>query len=607
MTRRHHERSTMGARVAVQCVLLALLAAIAAAEERRDAPDLIRALESSGYTSREWTLLCAWEEATRDGQGATVWGCHLGAADGSQTQDVYLDKSGRLLSPDTLEALGVLPKNWFPPPLIQEAETASAPASVAATMTAPVPFSATETAGPTALVALPPINTEKALIEDASGESTLEKGAMRIGMFQDFEQPIRVTEAAASHGRWESQPGGGRLWAVTVYSPDAVALRVHFNRITLPEGARAVVYNMADPGEAYGPYSTPPGAEPDLWSATCFSDAVTIECYVPPQADGAFQLEIDRVIHVYRAFDEWFPPKSAAGSCNLDVACYPEWSGPALAVGGIGTVNPTGYLWCTGSLIADTNPVTAVPYFWTANHCVEDQAAASSIEVYWQYQRDACDGAVPSPRNVPRTVGGADYLVGAPYPTGADFTLLQLRNNPPEGLACLGWSSEATLAGTEATCIHHPSGDYKRISFGTLTRERDPCFASPPSASLFHRVLWDEGTTEGGSSGSPLMDTSTQLLVGQLYGGFASCTNTECPDYFGRFDKAFPIVQPWLAPEHDPLDVDYSGTVDSGDIQKVVNAALGSDITPFQGDLDGSGRVDAVDVQLIVIGALNQP
>jgi hypothetical protein len=53
--------------------------------------------------------------------------------------------------------------------------------------------------------------------------------------------------------------------------------------------------------------------------------------------------------------------------------------------------------------------------------------------------------------------------------------------------------------------------------------------------------------------------------------------------------------------------VDYSGTVDSGDIQKVVNAALGSDITPFQGDLDGSGRVDAVDVQLIVIGVLNQP
>ena len=36
---------------------------------------------------------------------------------------------------------------------------------------------------------------------------------------------------------------------------------------------------------------------------------------------------------------------------------------------------------------------------------------------------------------------------------------------------------------------------------------------------------WDDGTTEPGSSGSPLFDGETHRIIGQLYGGVASCTN----------------------------------------------------------------------------------
>lgn len=49
-------------------------------------------------------------------------------------------------------------------------------------------------------------------------------------------------------------------------------------------------------------------------------------------------------------------------------------------------------------------------------------------------------------------------------------------------------------------------------------------------------VFWDTpGTTEGGSSGSPLYSPDGRV-IGQLHGGLASCTTTgaDHSDYYGR-------------------------------------------------------------------------
>jgi hypothetical protein len=47
-------------------------------------------------------------------------------------------------------------------------------------------------------------------------------------------------------------------------------------------------------------------------------------------------------------------------------------------------------------------------------------------------------------------------------------------------------------------------------------------------------VEWDRNTTtEGGSSGSPLFDQNHRI-IGQLWGGGASCSNLSSPDYYGR-------------------------------------------------------------------------
>ena len=49
-------------------------------------------------------------------------------------------------------------------------------------------------------------------------------------------------------------------------------------------------------------------------------------------------------------------------------------------------------------------------------------------------------------------------------------------------------------------------------------------------------VIWDRGTTEGGSSGSPLFDRNKRV-IGQLHGGFGQCTNVN--DWYGRLSTSW--------------------------------------------------------------------
>ncbi|MGB0917986.1 MAG: T9SS type A sorting domain-containing protein, partial [Flavobacteriales bacterium] len=69
---------------------------------------------------------------------------------------------------------------------------------------------------------------------------------------------------------------------------------------------------------------------------------------------------------------------------------------------------------------------------------------------------------------------------------------------------------------------------------------------------------WEEGTTEPGSSGSPLFDQNKRI-VGQLYGGSASCNLLNDPDYYGKFSTS------WDGPSNSTrlrnwLDPDNTGT-----------------------------------------------
>ena len=543
-------------------------------------------LAEIGYSPDAYTLLLEWNERAADGR--LVYGFQIAPRDTLIPFDCYLSDAGEWLDESALKTLGIEAKDWNLPPVMRPSEwKPGSPMKHEAPTVTPksVGLSVPE-------LVLPPVDMAQILEEDAEA-----KAPLRIGVFQDIPGGIALQGKMADYAEWWTLADGVRVWAMSIRSPEARGIRVHYEAIRLPPGGYVIVYNTDDPDETYGPFA----AEDDFWAPTCFGEAVTVECLL---ASGAkideVDIAIDRLTHNYLEI-----PMKAAGPCNLDVTCYPDWSGAALGVGGIGTIGASGSLWCTGSLLADGNPTTFTPYFLTANHCVGNASKASTIEVYWFYQTDICNGTPPSPVTVPRTTGGADYLAGSPNTTGNDFTLLRLRNDPPADLTYLGFATGLVDIGWEAVCIHHPSSDFKRISFGMITDDGSPSNNYVPIKPLerYHEVLWHAGTTEGGSSGSPLFLESTQMIIGQLWGGRASCSRPEEPDYYGRFDVTYPLVKAWLGQPLSPYDLDRSGTLDARDVQLASDAALLRRNVP-QADVDGSGRTDATDVQMVIIAMI---
>ena len=111
---------------------------------------------------------------------------------------------------------------------------------------------------------------------------------------------------------------------------------------------------------------------------------------------------------------------------------------------------------------------------------------------------------------------GATYIYNNP---GADVLLLRLNDPAPAGAFFAGWDPNAIPVGASVITIHHPEGDLKKVSEGSVLR-----YSSPPvlggATAPFSEVRWGSGTTEGGSSGAGLFtfDGSQYLLRGGLWG-----------------------------------------------------------------------------------------
>jgi hypothetical protein len=504
------------------------------------APVVDAVLAELGYGPDAYEVMLTWQEAAPSRGETLVYGVRLAPVDdGELPFDLYYDATGAVLDADTLAAWGVQRKDWAWKALYKSGEPASAQKSATP---APMMKSTLQNV-PQWDVGAPDV--AQALAEDEANELTPAKGPVRIGLLQEIAPAIDVAfQDSSSEGVWTQLADGAWLWSVILSSPDAVGIRVRLTQAQLPAGAFVAVYNADNPQESYGPLRP----EEALWTPTCFGDRMLIECVVPAKATLEARtplFSIDSLLHQYRSLDSL---SKQAGFCNLDVACYPEWEETAKAVGGITYISDGAAGWCTGTLLADEVTDTVVPFFLTANHCVDTTQEAATVEVFWLYGTDACDGAEPDRATVPRTIGGADLRVSS---TSTDVTLLQLREEPPAGLSYAGFTTAYPDLGTDVTGIHHPNGDFKRICFGVITDDGSPFEGQRlQPVSRYHEVLWDSdgGVTEGGSSGSALFvsDAEGAFIVGQLWGGRASCFAKQEPDYYGRFDVSYPLLQSWL-------------------------------------------------------------
>lgn len=399
---------------------------------------------------------------------------------------------------------------------------------------------------PAKTAALPAPDLTEVLAEDEKAGKNLDaKSPKRIGI----KRPLEAVKPAGSD--WKELADGSRVWVGRFFSAGSLGTRLHFQNVKLPAGTVLIAYDRANPQLVEGPFDDAYLAGRDsFWSSTVFGEDVMVEAHVPSGA-ALPEFDVAELTHQYTGLGTESSAKNA-GACEIDFACHlAEWGQTGSAVGGIGSVSQNGVLFCTGCLLNDQNPAASTDYFLTARHCLTSQNAANSVEIYWLYQKATCNGVEPNPATVPRTRGGADILSFRARDVSTagmnDHCFLHLRGTVPAGITYAGWTVETPAAGEVITCIHHPDGDYKRISRGTVSAQ---------SSQNFWNIFWTpgQGVTEPGSSGSPIFNAAHQV-IGQEFGGASACTQPNPAlqsDDYGRFSITFPLVRAWLLNENPP-------------------------------------------------------
>jgi lysyl endopeptidase len=393
--------------------------------------------------------------------------------------------------------------------------------------------------------------------------------ALQIGIGRDANSDGLID--TMPNLKWQVLKSGAKVARMEITSPDAFGLRVGIRTAGLPAGSEIRFAGSDNPNQVIAKVD---GTETKrltdnknvYWTPGTDGQTQIIEIYLPKGALAApVRVDVASVSHVLISSKESFVNNTKlSGSCNVNVACSTGTLGQNFinaknAVAHLRFVAPdpnnpgqNGTFICTGTLLNDTVPATQIPYFFTANHCIENQTVANTINFYFGYETTTC-GNINTTATLPAPVtGGATLLYTDPDTSanatanGTDTTFLRMTNAPPAGAFFAGWDS-AALGNVNITGIHHPDGDPKKVSQGQKKTQ---------SAKL-HTVGWTSGTTEGGSSGSGVFTIGSDgqyYLRGGLYRGGASCANSgninnaNNNDDYSRLDVAFPSIAQFLAP-----------------------------------------------------------
>lgn len=389
---------------------------------------------------------------------------------------------------------------------------------------------------------MPAVDAARLRAEDAKQDRALGLRPIR------FATPHVVDLTPNNAGDWDEIAGGNLVWRLRVESKDALSLNFGFSEFHLPEGARLLVYpegldRNANPEAIHTFTDADNKASGSLWTPIVPGDNALIEVVVPKARVAELKLRLASVNHDYVGFGRLAregalaQTKGVSGSCNVDVVC-PDGDEFRDEIPSVGAYSRFGTFYCSGALVNNTAGDQKM-YFLTANHCGMATAdAAASIVVYWNYQNSTCrnPGSAESGANgdgsLAQNQTGA--VVRATY-AASDFTLLELDDaaDPTFNLSWSGWDRR-DLAPAGATGIHHPRVAEKRITHSDNPLRVEGYLGNSGNTHLW--VQWNQrGTTEGGSSGSPIYSPEGRV-VGQLHGGYASCSTTGADhvDWYGR-------------------------------------------------------------------------
>jgi hypothetical protein len=437
-----------------------------------------------------------------------------------------------------------------------------------------------------------------------------------------FAVPVTVP-LGLKDGVWDQLADGSARWRLRVQSVGARSLNFHFRRVELPASAKLWLFDEQG-ALIHGPYTRADRtAEGELWTPVIPAETAVLELHVSAPERPAVALELGAVNHGYRELGKAGTDPTPGGShpCNVDVACSAgdPWRAEIRAAA---LIQIGGQYDCSGVLLNNTS-MNDDPLFLTANHCLIGQTQstpASSVVLYWNFQATTCNGSRSNP-NLSQTSSGSTLLAGD---RSSDFSLVRLNAKPPSSydVYYAGWDAGSDTP-QFGVSIHHPQGDFKRISVYSSPAQRSTitlCDSEPPPGQpcpdadtrtiQAWEVSYTQGTTEQGSSGGGLWNENRQV-VGVLSGGAAGCStsnpdvNNGEPDDYGRVEVAWTASSSASGQLKAHLDPNNTGATtlcgkEQGSTQCAGTSAPSGG---FGGSLNGHGGSLGLDLLALLAGA----
>jgi subtilisin-like proprotein convertase family protein len=412
--------------------------------------------------------------------------------------------------------------------------------------------------------------------------------------------PNQVHLNPSMDGIWETvQDKDGsvrRVWRLRLICENAVSMNLGFTEFWLPKTATLFVHD-GEMASIVRPFTAADNADHgQLWTPPVPGNEIVVELTVDKEYEKDVRLVVGSVNAGYRRFMEIAKEAlgtDKSGSCNVDVVCS-QGDGWRNEIPSVGVISTGGSRFCTGAMINNVRQ-DLTPYFLTAFHCSVTASNAASLVVFWNYENSTC-------RTPGSTASGSagngqltQFNTGSTFRAGysaSDMTLVQLTSlpNPAWKVSYAGFDAR-NVETTSNIAIHHPNTDEKRISFDNQasTTTSYNSSTSPGDGTHIRVGNWELGTTEPGSSGSPLFNQNHQI-VGQLHGGSASCTSIT-NDFYGRLSvswngggTAATSLKTWLDPDNTGTQVVNTRTTGGLSVSpSAAVTALGNVGGPFSG------------------------
>jgi PKD repeat protein len=363
-------------------------------------------------------------------------------------------------------------------------------------------------------ILVPKLKLDSLRIEMLLDEDKKLRTDNRYGVIQQCE--VNIKEA----GSRTEVAGKGIIWQYKVESVNARSLGIFFKKYHLPPKAKVFIYDSSKTilRGAFTQNNNNPIRQ--LPVAEFPGSHLIIEYFEPLLPEFSGELVLGAVSQAYTRFEQ-------LAEDRIDINCPEgdEWRKEKHSVCLMTYHDFQNSYFCTGALINNVKE-DETPYFLTANHCINSEAAANTLITYFNYENSACK---VSDASFLQTLAGAKFVAGSNH---SDFSLLLLNEYPPDEYNPFyaGWDVSG-INPLSSACIHHPDGGAKSIALANNTAfsypekiqwfSEDLRLISTTLPDTHWNVLFSQGMPEEGSSGGPLFDQNKRI-VGQLHGGVNS-------------------------------------------------------------------------------------